>query len=228
MGPPVASEPGPELIPQAPGRTVPARRRPWRRPVVILSAAAVLAVMAGAGAALAARGSHLPGTPTSSSRTTSPRASAAGTPARTATAAATPSAATGIPSARQPPAPTSFAVFAGRLAPGDFEECGAGAWLVGDGASRPAESFDEPRHEHPRPGAGARSNRRFDQLAENHARRDRGNYHFASGGGNRQGAPIRHGPVEAQHGAVVVAQHPGVGPLVRNAERPVGLDTRRR
>ena len=66
-----------------------------RLPVVILFAAAVLAAVTGAGAALLARGSHAPGTPSSSSRTTSSRASAASTPARTAAAA------------------TNFALFAG-------------------------------------------------------------------------------------------------------------------
>ena len=91
-----ATATGPALLPQPPGRTVPARRRPWRLPVVIISAA-VLAAMAGAGAVLLARGSHLPGPVSSSSGTTSPRAAAAS-----------------VPSSPQPSATTSFALFAGR------------------------------------------------------------------------------------------------------------------
>jgi serine/threonine protein kinase len=110
---PAGSQAKSALIPQPLGRTVPARPRSWRLPVVILSAAAVLAAIAGASAAILARGSHSPGSSSSSSRTTSPRASAAGTPARTATAATTPSTATGIPATRQSHTATSFALFAG-------------------------------------------------------------------------------------------------------------------
>jgi serine/threonine protein kinase len=68
MQSPATSQPEPALIPRSPGRAVPARQRPWRLTAGILSAAAVLAALAGAGAALLASGSHSPGTASSSTR----------------------------------------------------------------------------------------------------------------------------------------------------------------
>lgn len=65
------------------------------------------------------------------------------------------------------------------FAPCNFEECGAGARLIGDGASQPAESFYETRHEHPARDLARAPAWLFDQLAENRARRDSGNQHFA-------------------------------------------------
>jgi hypothetical protein len=70
----------------AAGRPVPARQQ-WRRlTVVILSAAAVLAVLTGAGAALLAKGSQPPGTASSSTRATpAPTRPVAATPLSTFT-----------------------------------------------------------------------------------------------------------------------------------------------
>jgi peptide/nickel transport system substrate-binding protein len=68
MQSPATSQPEPALIPRSPGRAVPARQRPWRLTAGFLSAAAVLAALAGAGAALFASGSHSPDTASSSAR----------------------------------------------------------------------------------------------------------------------------------------------------------------
>jgi peptide/nickel transport system substrate-binding protein len=110
---PAAPQPGPAPIPQQPGRTVPVGQRWSRLPGVILSAAAVLAAIAGAGAALAARGSHAPGIPSSASRTATHPASPTRTRTGIASAATTPPATTRTPATSQSPAATSFALFAG-------------------------------------------------------------------------------------------------------------------
>jgi hypothetical protein len=86
---------------------VPTRR--WHLTVAILSAAAILAAVAGAGAALLARGSHSPGVASSSIRTTSPPTSPASAGTRTGTPAATTPATTGS----YPSATASFALFTG-------------------------------------------------------------------------------------------------------------------
>jgi serine/threonine protein kinase len=95
---------------QPPGRTVPTRQRRSRLTVAILSAAAVLAAVAGAGAAVLARGSQSPGVASSSKHTASHPTSPAGVRPRTATPAATAPATTG---GSLSATATSFALFAG-------------------------------------------------------------------------------------------------------------------
>jgi serine/threonine protein kinase len=96
------------LLSQPLGHTVPARQRRWRLTIAVLSAAAVLAAVAGAGAALLASGQS-PGTASSSTRTTSHPTSPASARTRTGTPAASAPATTGT----YPSAVASFALFAG-------------------------------------------------------------------------------------------------------------------
>jgi serine/threonine protein kinase len=95
---------------QPPGRTVLTRQRRSRLTVAILSAAAVLAAVAGAGAAVLARGSQSPGIASSSTRATSHPTSPARTRPHTAAPAAMAPATTGSSSSA---AATSFALFVG-------------------------------------------------------------------------------------------------------------------
>jgi serine/threonine protein kinase len=95
---------------QPPGRTVPTRQRRSRLTVAILSAAAVLAAVAGAGAAVLARGSQSPGLASSSTHTASHPTSPASARLHTATPAATAPATTGSSLSATA---TSFDLFAG-------------------------------------------------------------------------------------------------------------------
>ncbi len=82
---PSAPHPEPALISQPLSRPVPARQRRWRLPVVILSAAAVLTALTGAGAALLTSGSHSPGTASSSTRPLTGQQAGTPTPTITST-----------------------------------------------------------------------------------------------------------------------------------------------
>jgi serine/threonine protein kinase len=80
-----APHPEPALISQPLSRPAPARQRRWRLPVAILSAAAVLTAVAGAGAALLTSGSHSPGVASSSTRPLTGHQAGTPTPAHAST-----------------------------------------------------------------------------------------------------------------------------------------------